>query len=116
MERQTRRAGYEPRWFLTDRPIETEQADRLGSTSLARTLVEAIAAAEPPCMIGLLGGFGSGKSSVTSLSSSMLDDSRFDSVAANADKMPGIEPRSHHRGRSPKPVPFGWSMWSEQQT
>ncbi len=89
MGRQTRRAGNEPRWFLSDRPIETEQDDRLGSTSLARTLVEAIASAEPPCMIGLLGGFGSGKSSVTSLASLMLDDSRFDSVTASADKHSG---------------------------
>lgn len=87
MARQKPRAERE--WFLSDRPINSAQDDRLGSTSLAKTLVEAITSAEPPCMIGLLGGFGSGKSSVTSLAASMLDSSAFDSVTASADKHSG---------------------------
>ena len=89
MRRQTPRAATEPKWFLSDRPIKSEQDDRLGSMSLAKTLVDAIASAEPPCMIGLLGGFGSGKSSVTSLAASMLDSSVFDSVTTSADKHSG---------------------------
>lgn len=89
MRRQTPRAASEPKWFLSDRPIKSEQEDRLGSMSLAKTLVDAIASAEPPCMIGLLGGFGSGKSSVTRLAASMLDGSVFDSVTTSADKHSG---------------------------
>ncbi len=93
MARQKRRAERE--WFLSDRPINSAQDDRLESISLAKTLVEAITSAEPPCMIGLLGGFGSGKSSVTSLASSMLDSAAFDSVTASADKHSG-----HARARN----------------
>ncbi len=93
MARQKRRTERE--WFLSDRPINSAQDDRLGSISLATTLVEAITSAEPPCMIGLLGGFGSGKSSVTSLASSMLDSAAFDSVTASADKHSG-----HARARN----------------
>lgn len=40
-------------------------------------------------MIGLLGGFGSGKSSVTSLAASMLDVAEFDTVTVGADKHSG---------------------------
>ena len=89
MRRHTPRAAAEPKWFLSDRPIKSEQDDRLGSMSLAKTLVDAIASAEPPCMIGLLGGFGSGKSSVTGLAASMLDSSVFDSVTTSANKHSG---------------------------
>ena len=84
-------AGREPRWYLNDRPINSVNADRLGSASVAKTIVKAIESVDPPCMIGLMGGFGSGKSSVTRLASSMLDRSRFDPVTVSADKHSGSE-------------------------
>ncbi len=89
MGRNPRSARVDQGWFLRDRPIEVAQEDRLGAMALAKTLVEAIDSAEPPCMIGLLGGFGSGKSSVTSLAASMLDDAEFDAVTVSADKHSG---------------------------
>lgn len=89
MGRNPRSARADRAWFLRDRPIEVAQEDRLGAMALAKTLVEAIDSAEPPCMIGLLGGFGSGKSSVTSLAASMLDDAEFDAVTVSADKHSG---------------------------
>ncbi|MXW58373.1 MAG: hypothetical protein F4124_08275 [Acidimicrobiia bacterium] len=76
-------------WFLNDLPIVSAEDDRLGSVSVAKTLTRAIESAEPPCMIGLLGGFGCGKSSTAMLTSSMLDDSRFDTVTVSADKHSG---------------------------
>jgi len=84
-----RQGGQEQDWYLNDRPIGSVEEDRLGSVSVARTLNEAIESVEPPGMIGLLGGFGSGKSSVTRLASSMLDRSRFDTVTVSADKHSG---------------------------
>ena len=79
-------------WFLGDRPIRDAGDDRLGSASLAKTVVEAVASAEPPCMIGLLGGFGAGKSSVAALASSHPDLARsFDCVTVSADKHSGNE-------------------------
>ena len=79
------------RWYLNDRPIDSVDSDRLGSVSVAHTIVRAIESLDPPCMIGLLGGFGSGKSSVTRLASSMVDGSRFDPVTVSADKHSGSE-------------------------
>ena len=84
-------ADRERRWYLNDRPIDSVNADRLGSASVAKTIVKAIESVDPPCMIGLMGGFGSGKSSVTRLASSMLDRSRFDPVTVSADKHSGSE-------------------------
>ena len=89
MGRNRHNPRTQPGWFLSDRPIEAEQDDRLGGMALAKTLVVAIESAEPPCMIGLLGGFGSGKSSVTSLASSMLDGAEFDAATVSADKHSG---------------------------
>ena len=84
-------ADRKRRWYLNDRPIDSVSADRLGSASVAKTIVKAIESVDPPCMIGLMGGFGSGKSSVTRLASSMLDRSHFDSVTVSADKHSGSE-------------------------
>ncbi len=84
--------GTAQNWFLSDRPIRTVEDDRLGSASLAKTLAEAITSAVPPCMIGLMGGFGSGKSSVAALASSQLEQAdSFDCVTVSADKHSGNE-------------------------
>ena len=84
--------GTAPRWYLSDRPIKSAEDDRLGGASLAKTLAEAIASAEPPCMIGLMGGFGSGKSSVAALASSQHGlAGSFDCVTVSADKHSGNE-------------------------
>ena len=85
------RAEQAQRWYLNDRPIDSVDSDRLGSVSVANTIVKAIESLDPPCMIGLLGGFGSGKSSVTRLASSIVDSSRFDPVTVSADKHSGSE-------------------------
>ena len=89
MSPRKRRIEDKQDWFLSDRPIDSAEEDRLGSVSVARVLANAIESAKPPCMIGLLGGFGCGKSSTGRLTSSMLDDSRFDTVTVSADKHSG---------------------------
>lgn len=63
MSPRKRRIEDKQDWFLSDRPIDSAEDDHLGSAAVARVLRNAIDSAEPPCMIGLLGGFGCGKSS-----------------------------------------------------
>lgn len=80
----------EPGWFFGDRAIQGVDDDRLDHRAVAATLVKAVEAADPPCMIGLLAEFGKGKSSTTNIASSMLrEGGRFDTATVTADKHGG---------------------------
>ncbi|WP_349898912.1 P-loop NTPase fold protein [Parafrigoribacterium soli] len=54
-------------WFFPDVPVSTEEADSFGHRDLANNLETAIRFNQGRVMIGLLGGFGVGKSSVIRL-------------------------------------------------
>lgn len=74
-------------WFLPDEAIKSTNDDRLGHHAFAKVVVEAIASAKPPATIGLLGGFGVGKSSIGNLVRAELStDDRFDVIRVSADK------------------------------
>jgi hypothetical protein len=80
------------KWFLKDRAISDATLDRLSHSAIATTLVEAVRSSEPPCMIGLLGEFGKGKSSTANLAAVMLDATGdYDPVTVTADKHSGTE-------------------------
>ena len=42
------RAEQAQRWYLNDRPIDSVDSDRLGSVSVAKTIVRAIESLDPP--------------------------------------------------------------------
>jgi len=64
------------RWFFPDVPVATEEADSFGHGDLANNLETAIRFNEGRVMIGLLGGFGVGKSSVIRLLERRLSGNR----------------------------------------
>lgn len=64
------------RWFLPDVPVATEDADSFGHGDLANNLETAIRFNQGRVMIGLLGGFGVGKSSVIRLLERRLSGDR----------------------------------------
>ncbi|MFC4035832.1 P-loop NTPase fold protein [Streptomyces polygonati] len=60
--------GVKPRpWLIEDTAITKREQDRFDHESVAQELSEVVLAAEHPLAIGLLGPFGSGKSSVVRL-------------------------------------------------
>ena len=90
MGRRQQEMPQDRAWFLSDRAIRSVDDDLLQCASVAETLVTAIESAEPPCMIGLLAGFGKGKSSTTNIASAMLAERGvFDAVTVTADKHSG---------------------------
>ena len=93
MKRHRRETPQRPAangWFLSDAAIQHAQDDLLDLVSVAKTLVEAIESATPPCMIGLVAGFGRGKSSTANLAARILEErGDFDSVTVTADKHSG---------------------------
>ena len=76
-----------PQWFIADRAIERVDQDKLGHQAFADVVVEAIRSASAPATIGLLGGFGTGKSSIANLVRTELrQDPGFDVIRVSADK------------------------------
>lgn len=64
------------RYFLPDVPVDSEEADSFGHGDLANNLETAIRFNQGRVMIGLLGGFGVGKSSVIRLLEKRLSGDR----------------------------------------
>lgn len=76
-----------PKWFIADRAIDGVDQDKLGHQAFADVVVEAIRSASAPATIGLLGGFGTGKSSIANLVRTELStDPDFDVIRVSADK------------------------------
>lgn len=92
-ERITRRRQPDPQtgaWFLEDRAIDNPDDDRLDHQAVAIIVEEAVKSAHPPCMIGLLAGFGRGKSSTANIAARRLrDGGSYDTVRVTADKHSG---------------------------
>lgn len=55
------------RWFITDRAINDPSRDAFAHDDVAGQLVAIVESITPPATIGLLGGFGTGKSSIGNL-------------------------------------------------
>ena len=61
------------RWFIADRAIDDPSQDAFGHDDVAGQLVAIVESIKPPATIGLLGGFGTGKSSIGNLLAKQLD-------------------------------------------
>jgi hypothetical protein len=55
------------RWFITDRAIDDPERDAFAHDDVAGQLVAIVESITPPATIGLLGGFGTGKTSIGNL-------------------------------------------------
>lgn len=64
------------RWFLPDEPVKDDAHDEFSHWDVARNLQEMVKDKSAPPIIGLLGPFGVGKSSVVELLSAQLKGSR----------------------------------------
>lgn len=79
-------------WFLPDQAIAAASDDTLNHEAYSNVLISAIRSASPPATIGLLGGFGVGKSSIANLvKAELLSDPKFDVIRVSADKHSGVE-------------------------
>jgi hypothetical protein len=77
-------------WFLADVAIDTPKADEFDHGSIAKELVEAIRCAPPAACIGLIGSFGTGKTSISNLARRQLrNDPKHDAVHVSADRHSG---------------------------
>lgn len=74
-------------WFISDQAIEDARDDAFGHNDVAGQLVEMITSVTPPATIGLLGGFGTGKSSIGNLLSQRLKGhEKYAVVSLSAEK------------------------------
>lgn len=74
-------------WFISDQAIEDASDDAFGHNDVAGQLVEMITSVTPPATIGLLGGFGTGKSSIGNLLSQRLKGhEKYAVVSLSAEK------------------------------
>lgn len=80
-------ADDDRRWFISDQAIEKPGDDAFGHDDVAGQLVEMITSVTPPATVGLLGGFGTGKSSIGNLLRLRLKNhSRFQVLTLSAEK------------------------------
>lgn len=78
-------------WFINDRAIEDPSLDAFGHQDLARQLAEIVRTVDAPATIGLIGGFGTGKSSIGNLLRAELrTDKDYCVVALSAEKHTGV--------------------------
>jgi DNA-binding CsgD family transcriptional regulator len=83
--------AVEDQWFVTDEPIKDSEHDRFHHVDVAELLGEVVLASDPPGVVGLLGAFGTGKSSVGELLVEQMRDHRnLVVVRVSADKHTGI--------------------------
>jgi hypothetical protein len=77
-------------WVLTDEPIQGSKDDRFRHVDVAANMAEIVWAEDPPEVVGLLGAFGTDKSSVGELLAERLQDDReLAVVRVSADKHTG---------------------------
>ncbi|MFC6706489.1 KAP family P-loop NTPase fold protein [Flexivirga alba] len=60
------------RWFISDRAIERPEQDELGHVDVAAQLANIVESVQAPSTVGLIGGFGTGKSSIGNLLAAQL--------------------------------------------
>jgi hypothetical protein len=83
--------AVEQPWFLTDEPIRDRSSDEFHHQDVAEQLREIIEVHAPPDVIGLIGPFGTGKSSVAELLVRMFEGSKQRrAVRLSADKHTGV--------------------------
>lgn len=91
MSRDSQKA---PRWFITDRPINSADQDRFSHDDVADNLRTMINGASPDdrLMIGLLGPFGMGKSTVVQLLSQKMNSKQTAVLRVSAERheQPGL--------------------------
>ena len=80
------------RWFIADHAISDETEDQFAHNDVATQLADIVQSIEAPAAIGLLGGFGTGKSSIINLLQNQLKGhERFQVVALSAEKHTNVE-------------------------
>lgn len=78
-------------WFISDQAIETPKQDAFGHDDLAKQLAEVVRTVEAPATVGLIGGFGTGKSSIGNLLQAELrSDKKYCVVSLSAEKHTGV--------------------------
>lgn len=78
-------------WFIADQAITEKKDDAFAHDDVAEQLVAIISSIQAPATIGLVGGFGTGKSSITNLLAKRLDShSRYQVVTLSAEKHTGV--------------------------
>lgn len=83
-------------WFLPDLPITDPRKDEFSHVDVARNLAEMVREKEPPSIIGLLGPFGVGKSTVVELLAGQIKGSAdLDIIRVSAERH--SEPAGLHR-------------------
>lgn len=83
-------------WFLPDQPITDVAHDEFSHADVARNLAEMVRETQPPSIIGLLGPFGVGKSTVVELLAQQIKGSA-DLGIVRVSAEPHSEPAGLHR-------------------
>jgi ABC-type dipeptide/oligopeptide/nickel transport system ATPase subunit len=79
------------RWFISDRAIERPEQDEFGHVDVAAQLADIVDTVKAPATIGLLGSFGTGKSSIGNLLAARLaSHHRFQVVTLSGERHTGI--------------------------
>lgn len=78
-------------WFISDRAIERPDQDELGHDDVAAQLADIVETVQAPATVGLLGGFGTGKSSIGNLLAARLAaHKRLQVVTLSGERHTGI--------------------------
>ncbi|WP_256841937.1 P-loop NTPase fold protein [Ornithinimicrobium cryptoxanthini] len=79
------------RWFISDRAITRPEQDEFGHVDVAAQLADIVQTVEGPATIGLIGGFGTGKSSIGNLLEWRLaSHDQFQVVTLSGERHTGI--------------------------
>lgn len=79
------------RWFISDRAIERSDQDAFGHVDVANQLADIVDTVQAPATIGLIGGFGTGKSSIGNLLAARLaSHRRLQVVTLSGERHTGI--------------------------
>lgn len=78
-------------WFIDDQAITDKSEDAFAHDDIAEQLAAIVGSVTPPATVGLVGGFGTGKSSITNLLSKRLKaHDRYQLVTLSAEKHTGV--------------------------
>lgn len=78
-------------WYVTDRSLKNSEGDKFAAEDIAAQLEDIVTSIIPPATIGLIGGFGVGKTSITNmLQDRMKGHADFQVVSLSADRHTGV--------------------------
>jgi len=78
-------------WYISDYPITASEDDEFDHDTIAAEVVNAIRSEPSVLCVGLIGGFGTGKTSIANLAMARLgNDPTFDPIRVSADRHSGV--------------------------